>query len=140
MAINRTLISVSKAPNPSQNTVSESYIILLILSAIYSLSVFFSVDYCQGGVNLLHVRSGDKGGGVSFRWRCGGVLGGALFSRFRFLLLCFCLFQTSVRAGNFSPGCSRYLISCFRYLSLLASLIQSFRVPYQMSIFTSCNF
>ena len=42
-----------------------------------------------------------------------------------------CLFQVSVRDGNFALGCSRHLISWIQYISSPASFIQSFWVPFQ---------
>ena len=81
-------------------------------------------------VNFLRVSGGGEGGGGSFLHHGGGVGGGGLFVRFRFLLLCLRLFQFSGWEGNFARSYSRHQISWFQYLSSIASLIQSFRVPF----------
>ena len=131
---NWTLTSVFEEPNTKPNTFNETYIILPGFFSIQSWLVLLFVDYCQGGVTLLHV-----GGEGSFSClRVEGVGDGEVFVRVWFIILFLRLFQVSVRADNFSLRCSKHLIIWLQYLSLLASFIQYSKVPYQGSIFTLC--
>ena len=90
---NWTLTSVYEAPNPSPNTFSESYIIVPTSSSIYSWSVLFYLYYIWGRGTVLCGHAGGEGGGGNLLRSGGGVVGGALFVRVWFLLLCLYLLQ-----------------------------------------------
>ena len=124
--------------------ISASHALLFQYSRQYSINrSFFLLIILKGESTLLRGGGGGGGGegGGGYLLRLDGrVGGGALFVWVWLLLLCLHLFQVSVWSSNFSPRVSSHLICWFQYISSLSSLIQTFRVPFEGSIYTSCNF